>query len=111
MGFPEADVNYVLTGHGGTDEYDVMHVRIVLVVDPRYVPVIIDEIVGRNLFTLLNVRYRNLPISTAFRAPLYGPAPAAQLELDLAVHWLTSIYWDLMPDETKRELGLLDDDQ
>lgn len=111
VGLPEVDVNYVLTGHGGTDEYDVMHARVVLVVDPRYVPVIIDEIMGRNLFTLLNVRYRNLPISTAIRAPLYGPDPVVQLELDLAIHWLTSIYWDLMPDETKRDLGLIDDDQ
>jgi len=111
VGSPELDVNYVLSGHGGTDEYDVMHMRVVLVVDPRYIPVIIDKILGRNLFTILNVRYRNLPISTTFRAPLHGPDPAALLEMDLAIHWLTSIYFDLMPDETKIDLGLINDDQ
>lgn len=111
VGLPEGDVALVLTGHGGTDEFDVMHVRVMIVVDPRTVPAIIDDILGRNLFTLLNVRYRHVPISTAHTGLLYGPDPVIQLELDFAFHWLADVYIQLMPDKIKELLGLLDGEQ
>ena len=105
VGDPPLDVLGVLTERGGSEEFDVMHVRVVLVVDPRRLPTILDEILKRNLFTLLNVRYRYVPVSRNHMGLLYGPDPVIQVEVDLAIHWLADIYFELMPEETKDRLG------
>ena len=105
VGDPPLDVLDVLTERGGGDEFDVMHVRVVLVVDPRHLPAIIDEILKRNLFSLLSVRYRYVPMSRNHVGLLYGPDPVIQVEMDLAIHWLGDVYFELMPQQTKKRLG------
>jgi hypothetical protein len=107
VGDPPQDVLAVLTERGGGDQFDVMHTRVVLVVDPRDLPGILDEILKRNLFTLLNVRYRYVPVSRNYVGLLYGSGPVIQVEIDLAVHWLTDIYVrdGLMPEVTRKRLG------
>ena len=105
VGNPPEDVRAVITGRGGTRQFDVMHVRAVLVVDPRYLPTVLDAILKRNLYTLLNVRYRYVPVSRNEVGLLYGSDPVVQVEIDLASHWLSGIYFSMMPDETKDRLG------
>jgi hypothetical protein len=105
VGNPPEDVFAVITERGGTGQFDVMHVRIVLVVDPRYLPTVLDEMLKRSLYTLLNVRYRYVPVSRNHVGLLYGSDPVIQVEIDLASHWLSDIYFDMMPEETKDRLG------
>lgn len=101
IGKPPDDVTAVLTQRGSNNEFDVLHARMVLVMDPRYVPQLLDSVLKRNLFTILNVRYRYIPISTEFTGLIYGPDPVIEMEVDLAYHMLADIYYAMLPEELK----------
>ena len=99
VGRPTIDPELALTGHGGGGGFEVQHARLVVVMDPRKLPQLIDRILKRNLTTLLSVRYQDVPVSGNNVGLLYGPDPVIQVELDFAFHWLNSIYEELIPGE------------
>ncbi len=101
VGEPISDARKVLTQRAGGSEYDVQHVRLVVVMDPRRLPDLINEILRVNLYTLLNVRYRAIPQAATHVGILYGSDPVIHVELDFAMHWLNSVFGGLIPKDSE----------
>jgi len=98
FGTPDA----AFTGRQGSELYDVVHFKLDVVVDPRQMLVILNELCKQNFFTPLLVQYEAVDVPTAREAGYeYGSEPAVKATIVCEVLMFREIYGSLMPQEVK----------
>lgn len=114
---PPASSEAVFTQNTSTDLYDLVQFTVKMVVDPRDLPTLIDEICKDRFHTVLNVAYLYEPRaleSLDMTGKIYGAEPAVKVMLDFETIFFGEVYRRLMPDAVLEELGKtrpVEDDQ
>ncbi len=104
---PMANVRFgqegiAFTNHARTADYDVVHVALNLVVDPRDLPQVLLELCKQNFITPLQVQYRAVDATAATNAGyLYGSGPLVNVDIVCEVLFFRSIYGAMMPQAVK----------
>lgn len=100
------DKSNAYTGRTRSDEYDVVHVAMNLVVDARDLPKVLVELSKQNLITPLNVQYRNVDVIAAREAGyLYGSGPVIDVDMVCEMLFYRSIYEAWMPELVRKMLS------
>jgi hypothetical protein len=97
------------TERGTTEAVDVLHFDMVLVVDARSLPAVIDEICAAGFYTPLLVNYEVVPPNLTLSGYIYGSAPVIRVTLAMEAAMLRAKYAKIMPPsiETERTSGAL----
>ena len=107
--FPPSSGSVVFTQTVSGDLFEVVQFTLKMVVDARSLPTIVQEICRDNFHTLLRIAYDDMsknPDSWAMTDKVYGSDPLVRVVLDFETIFLGALYRDLMPDQTRAELGL-----
>jgi hypothetical protein len=101
---PEAFSAY-FTGQLGQDLYDVLNVRVKLVMDVRDLPKLLDQFTDQRYTTVANINYKRVPASGKLTGKIYGPEPVVELILDLQMYMSYRSMVPLMPRIVREKLG------
>ncbi|MFW5682995.1 MAG: hypothetical protein ACOC1G_08325, partial [Phycisphaeraceae bacterium] len=105
----DAAFHYTPTGRVSNALYDVRHAQLRAVVDVRKLPELLDELSHVNFMTVLRVETRDVNEFEALREGyFYGTGDAVEVMLLIESIWLRSWTESLMPDTTKRYLGIIE---
>lgn len=86
--------------------YDVINVRLRLVIDVRALPEILHEIAHDKYRVVLNVGYEEVRPDLSFRGKIYGPQPVVLATIDLQTYLFYKAYVPLMPEAIREQLGI-----
>ncbi|MHC5001800.1 MAG: hypothetical protein ACYTJ0_01625 [Planctomycetota bacterium] len=101
------DYSTSLTGRQTNPLYDVRYADVVLLVDPRRIPQILDAIAARNFMTVTNLRMTQAdPFEAQRQGYYFGSGPLAELTLRLETIWLRPWTSQFMPAEVRQTLGI-----
>ncbi len=98
----------VFTQNKSNELYDLVQFTLKMVVDPRELPFIIDEICGDRFHTLLNIEYAyetEALQSLDMSGKIYGSGPAVKVLMDFETIFFGDKYRRLMPDSVLAEIG------
>jgi hypothetical protein len=98
----------VFTKTESNELYEVVHFTVILVVDARDIPAVIEAISKDKFHTLLNLRWEYNPsslVSLRMDGKIYGPEPAVRLVMDFETVFFGDIYRRIMPDINLGEIG------
>lgn len=107
VGPPPASPEAMFLRQGSTENHAVLPVRLGLVIDQRDLPAVLAAIQRQNLITVTNIQFASVPPLPAdeFTGVLYGPEPVLQVQIDLVIYFLRSVYEPYMPDSVLETLG------
>ncbi len=92
--------------HALTDNlYDVINVRLRIVVDVRALPVILNELTHDKYQIVLNVSYEEVAPDLSFRGKIYGPQPVVLATIDLQTYLFYKTHVPLMPEVIREKMG------
>lgn len=101
--------HYTPTGRVSNALYDVRHARLRAVVDFRRLPELLDALSHVNFMTVLRAEIRDVNEFEALREGyFYGGGDYVKVNLLIESIWLRSWTEPLMPETTKRYLGILE---
>ncbi len=89
--------------------YDVINVRLRIVVDVRALPVILNELTHDKYQVVLNVSYEEVPPDLSFRSKIYGPQPVVLATIDVQTYLFYKTHVPLMPEVIREQLGIPQD--
>jgi hypothetical protein len=105
-----ADYRVSLSGRKSNPIYDVIHVDLELVVETERLPEVLDAISKYNFMTVSNLRLTTAdPFEAAANGFYYGPKPVNTVQLEIETVWLRAWTKELMPEMTKKQLGIASD--
>lgn len=93
------------TGRRSDDQFDVVRVAMIVVVDQRDLLRLIDAVTRTNFYQLVGAEYTSVDSSEA-TGFLYGPAPVVRATLAFEGYMARKIFKALMPEEVQKELGI-----
>lgn len=97
-----------LTGRATNSLYDVRNVQVVLVVETRTIPAVLDAISQHNFMTIVDLQLTPAdPYSAMVQGYVYGPEPVSNLTLEIETIWLRSWTAQFMPPALRQELGVV----
>ena len=95
------------TGRRSGEMYDLLQVRLSMIVDSQRIPTVLDGLANYNFFTVVDIDLtpedKFLALGDGFD---YGPGFVSELTVVLEVVWLRSWTTEFMPDSIKRPLGI-----
>lgn len=101
------DYGTSFTGRVTNSLYDVRSIDIVLIVDTRELPKLLDAIAAENFMTVIDVNVRP---SSSFRAAqsgfMYGIHPVSQVAMKIETVWLREWMAEDMPEDLRSILGI-----
>ncbi len=103
---PPENPHAVFTHASGENLYDVINVRLRIVVDVRALPVILHELAHDKYQVVLNVGYEEVRPDLSFRGKIYGPQPVVLASIDLQTYLFYKAYVPLMPEAIREQLGI-----
>ena len=108
---PKAPVqpNYAvsLSGRYTNPLYDVINVRLQVVVETRRIPEVLDALAKRNFMTVTSLNLKAVdPYQAAGSGFFYGSQPVSELDLNVETVWLRAWTRDFMPVDIKRTLSI-----
>ncbi len=106
---PPMSAEVVFTHNESGDLYDLVQFTLKLVVDPRDIPKIIDEISKNRFHTLLDIEYEFDPSvleTLDMTGKIYGGEPVVVVMMDFETIFLGDIYRRMMPDAILERLGV-----
>ncbi|MCH7527217.1 MAG: hypothetical protein IID39_07255 [Planctomycetes bacterium] len=98
----------VFTKNESNELYEVVHFTVILVVDARDIPAVIEAISKDKFHTLLNLRWEYNPsslVSLRMDGKIYGPEPVVRLVMDFETVFFGDIYRRIMPGINLGEIG------
>jgi hypothetical protein len=105
------DPSVSVTGRVSTDEYDVVRVKLTVVVDATRLPRLFRAFSETNLITVLDLDLTEVDLWGDLRLGYYyGEAPVVRAEMELETVWLRDWTAPLMPGEVRRALGIVSDE-
>lgn len=108
----QAAFHYTPTGRVSNALYDVRHAQLRAVVDVRRLPELLDALSHVNFMTVLGVGIRDVNEFEHLREGyFYGTGDAVEVTLLIESIWLRTWTEPLMPDTTKRYLGILEPEE
>ncbi|MCH8964061.1 MAG: hypothetical protein IIB58_03790 [Planctomycetes bacterium] len=105
-GRPPEHPDEVFTHASAETLYDVINVRLRMVVDVRALPVILHELAHDKYQVVLNVSYEEVRPDLSFRGKIYGPQPVVLATIDLQTYLFYKVYVPLMPEVIREKLGI-----
>ncbi|MBB6430796.1 hypothetical protein [Algisphaera agarilytica] len=97
------------TGRSSNGLYDVRHARVIAHVDYQRLPEFLNSIARVNLMTVLNVNVQAVDeYELLHELYMYGQGDVVEVELIIESLWLREWTAELMPEDTKRYVGLLE---
>ena len=96
----------VFTGASAETLYDVINVRLQMVVDVRALPIILHELAHDKYQVVLNVGYEEFRPDLSFRGKIYGPQPVVLATIDVQTYLFYKAYVPLMPEVIRDQLGI-----
>jgi hypothetical protein len=98
------------TGQTSGELYDLLQVRLSLVVNTERIPRVLDSFASHNFLTVIDLELRPIDKFVAMGAGYeYGVAPVSLMTIVLEAAWLRSWTVESMPDSVKRALGIKTD--
>jgi hypothetical protein len=95
------------TGRQSGELYDVLQVRLAMVVDSQRIPHILDGFAAYNFFTVIDLQLQPMDKLLALHDGYdYGPSSVSQMTVVFDVAWLRSWTTEFMPDDVKSMLGI-----
>ena len=96
------------TGRASDNQFDVIRFTVVVVVDQRELPRVIDQIVKQNFYELIEMSYEAVTLTDADyqEGYLYGAAPVVRATLGFEGYMARSVYEELFPAEVRLALGI-----
>jgi len=102
----QVDYRSRFTGRSTNSLYDIVDVRLELVVDTARIPQVIDAFSQRNFMTVVDFRMRSDdPLEAVRNGFVYGSPPVARVEILLETVWLRSWTVAMMPEPVRTALG------
>ncbi len=105
---PPSSSDGVFTQNKSEDLYDLVQFTLKMVVDPRDLPLIIDEVCKDRFHTLLNIEYAyetDALQTLDMEGRIYGSEPAVKILMDFETIFFGDRYRRLMPDAVLNEIG------
>ena len=105
---PLASSGNVFTKNKSTELYELIQFTLKMVVDPRDLPLIINEICKDKFHTVLNVAYTHQPedlVTLDMTGKIYGEDPVVSVLIDFETIFFGDIYRRLMPAEVLEAIG------
>lgn len=97
-----------LTGRATNSLYDVRTVQVVLVVETRAIPVVLDAISQHNFMTIVDLQLTPAdPYSAMVQGYVYGSEPVSNLVLEIETVWLRSWTAQFMPPALREQLKVV----
>lgn len=106
---PPSHADAAFTHQASQDLYDVMNLRLRLIVDVRDLPQILNELVDDRYYAVLNVSFKAVPPDLEFKSKIYGPDPCVEATIDLQVYLFAKSFVPLMPEVIRQQLGISDE--
>ncbi len=103
---PPEHPDAVFTHLAGQALYDVINVRLQIVIDVRALPTILHELAHDKYQVILNVGYEEIRPDLSFRGKIYGPQPVVLATIDLQSYLFYKAYVPLMPEVIREQLGI-----
>ncbi len=103
---PPEHPDAVFTHIAGENLYDVINVRLRMIIDVRALPVILHELAHDKYQVVLNVGYEEVRPDLSFRGKIYGPQPVVLATIDLQTYLFYKAYVPLMPEVIREQLGI-----
>lgn len=102
------EVTDTFTKRTSNDLYDVVHFRIVAVVDQRFIPELVNAISTTNYYvnTSMSLAAVDRNQDQNVEGYFYGTAPVVQVTLDFEGYLLREAYQELMPPAVRKLLGI-----
>jgi hypothetical protein len=98
------------TGQTSGELYDLLQVRLSLVVNTERIPRVLDSFASHNFLTVIDLDLRPIDKFVAMGAGYdYGVAPVSLMTIVLEAAWLRSWTVEFMPDSVKRAIGIKTD--
>ena len=95
------------TGRVSGELFDVLQVRLSIIVDSQRVPIILDGFAKYNFFTVIDLELQPADTFLALDEGYdYGNESVSQMTVVFEVAWLRSWTTEFMPDEVKTVLGI-----
>lgn len=95
------------TGRKSGPLYDLMQVRMKMIVDTERIPEILDGFAQYNFFTIIDLDLKPIDKFIALGHGFdYGPASVSELTVVFETAWLRSWTTEYMPDSVKRSIGI-----
>jgi len=102
---PPEHAHEVFTHASAETLYDVINVRLRIIVDVRALPVILHELAHDKYQVVLNVGYEEIRPDLLFRGKIYGPQPVVLATIDLQTYLFYKAHVPLMPEVIRERLG------
>ncbi|MEE9295358.1 MAG: hypothetical protein V3W34_10415 [Phycisphaerae bacterium] len=105
---PPSTSESVFTKNTTTALYELVRFSLKMVVDPRDLPLIINEICKNKFHTVLNLAYAHDPedlLSLDMSGKIYGEDPVVTVLIDFETIFFGDIYRRIMPDEVLGGIG------
>ncbi len=94
------------TGRHTNPLFDVMYVRVDLVVDSARIPAVFDALALQNFMTVVNAQVESVNPFEDLKAGYFYGAAVSRLTLDIETVWLREWTAQFMPVELKQVLGI-----
>jgi hypothetical protein len=95
------------TGHKSGDLYDLLQVRLTVVVDTNRIPQILDSLASHNFLTVIDLNLRPADKFVAMGAGYdYGAASVSEMTVVLEAAWLRAWTVESMPNSVRKALGI-----
>ena len=95
------------TGRTGDDQFDLVRFSVQLIVDQRDLLRVADAITRANFYQLVSLNYDAGPAGGQDGPYLYGDAPVVRATYDFEGYMARKAYEELMPEEVRRDLGIV----
>lgn len=102
---PPEHPDAVFTHVAADNLYDVINVRLRIVVDVRALPTLLHELTHDKYQVVLNVGYEEVRPDLSFRGKIYGPQPVVLATIDLQTYLFYKAYVPLMPEVIREQQG------
>ncbi len=103
--FPPTDPTAYFTHQVGQDIFDTINARLILVVDVRSLPMVLNDLVDNRFKTILNVNYDAIAPDDTFKGRIYGPDPVVRATIDMQIFLFWRDYVPFMPKKIREQLG------
>ena len=85
--------------------YDVINVRLRMIIDVRALPVMLHELAHDKYQVVLNVGYEEVRPDLSFHGKIYGPQPVVLATIDLQTYLFYKTHVPLMPEVIREQQG------